>query len=80
MPDTDPAPPDPTRPQTAPAANVLRVLGAVFASFLGIRKRASGEQDMAGIKPQHIIVAGVLGAALFVAVLILVVRYITRAT
>jgi hypothetical protein len=50
----------------------------VFASFLGIRKRASGEHDMESIRPQHVIVAGVVGAALFVIALVLLVRYITR--
>ena len=40
----------------------LRVLGAVFSSFLGIRKKASGERDMVTIKPLHVIIAGILGA------------------
>ena len=78
MQNSDPAPPDPSRPKRSSAAGFLQVLGAVFASFLGIRKRASGEHDMHSIKPQHVIVAGVLGAALFVTALILLVRYITR--
>jgi hypothetical protein len=80
MPGSDPAPPDPSHPKRSPASDFLIVLGAVFASFLGIRKRASGEQDMQRIKPQHVIVAGVLGAALFVAALIALVTYITRGT
>jgi Protein of unknown function (DUF2970) len=58
-------------------ARFWRVLAAVFASFLGIRKKAAGEQDIVTIKPHHVIIAGVLGAALFVAVLIMLVRFIT---
>jgi Protein of unknown function (DUF2970) len=78
MPNTTPAPPDPSRPTQPSVANFLHVLGAVFASFLGIRKKASGEKDMQEIKPQQVIVAGLLGAALFVTVLVLLVRFITR--
>ena len=54
------------------------MLGAVFSSFLGIRRKASGERDMVTIKPVHVIVAGVLGAAVFVALLVLLVTVITR--
>jgi len=60
-------------------AGFLQVLGAVFSSFLGIRKKAAGERDMVTIKPLHVIVAGLLGAALLVAVLITVVTFVTRA-
>ncbi len=71
----DPAPPKHVQPRPA---SFFRVLGAVFASFLGIRKKTSGEHDMVTIKPHHVIIAGVLGAALFVAILIVLVRFITR--
>jgi hypothetical protein len=74
--DRDPAPHLPA--ESAPAAGFLRVLGAVFSSFLGIRRKASGERDMVTIKPVHVIVAGVLGAAVFVALLVLLVTVITR--
>ena len=60
-----------------PAAGFLRVLVAVFSSFLGIRKKAAGERDMVTIKPAHVIVAGVLGAAILVAALIALVSVIT---
>jgi len=59
-------------------AGFLQVLGAVFWSFLGIRKRASGERDTVSIRPVHVIAAGVLGAALFVAILVTLVFFITR--
>lgn len=59
-------------------AGFLQVLGAVFWSFLGIRKRASGERDTVTIRPVHVIAAGVLGAALFVAILVTLVSFITR--
>ncbi len=59
-------------------AGFLRVLAAVFSSFLGIRRKASGERDMVTIKPIHVIVAGLLGAAVFVAILVTLVTMITR--
>ncbi|HXX84875.1 MAG TPA: DUF2970 domain-containing protein [Casimicrobiaceae bacterium] len=59
-------------------AGFLRVLGAVFAAFLGIRKRSSGERDEVTIKALHVIVAGVLSAAVLVALLVLLVRSIAR--
>jgi hypothetical protein len=54
-------------------------MGAVFWSFLGIRRKASGDRDAGTIKPVHVIIAGVLGAAIFVAVLVTLVHFITRA-
>lgn len=69
--------PDPDTPPPR-RANFLQVIGAVFWSFLGIRKKASGEQDQVSIKLVHVVVAGVLGAALLVVILVTLVRFITR--
>ena len=77
MPNIEPPPPEPA--QQRRSAGFVQVLGAVFSSFLGIRKKASGERDIGTIKPQHVIVAGILCAALFVLVLVVLVRFITRA-
>jgi Protein of unknown function (DUF2970) len=57
-------------------ASPLEVAKAVFWSFLGIRKRAAHESDVARIKPAHVIVAGILGAVIFVTGLILIVRFV----
>jgi hypothetical protein len=59
-------------------AGFLRVMGAVFASFFGVRKRSSGERDVGSIKPVHVIVAGVLGAAILVAVIATLVHFIAH--
>ena len=67
----------PNRPEER-AAGFLQVMGAVFASFFGVRKRSSGERDVGSIKPVHVIVAGVLGAAVLVAVIATLVHLITR--
>jgi hypothetical protein len=53
------------------------VAQAVFWSFLGIRKRAAHERDAVTITPLQAIVAGIIGAAIFVLSLILLVRFIT---
>lgn len=54
----------------------LRVVLAVFWSFFGVRKRGHLAEDAASIKPQHFIVAGVVGAAVFVLLLIVIVRIV----
>jgi hypothetical protein len=57
-------------------ASFAQTMRAVAWSFLGIRKRAGFEQDVQKLNPVHVVVAGVLGAAIFVAVLIVVVRWV----
>ena len=64
-------------PHTPRKAGPLDVAKAVFWSFLGIRKRAAHEKDAVTIKPVQVIVAGIIGAVIFVLSLIMLVRYIT---
>ncbi len=78
MTDPDHASASPDQRKAPPPAGFLRVMSAVFSSFLGIRRKASGEHDMVTIKPVHVIVAGLVGAAIFVAVLVVLVTMITR--
>ena len=67
-----------TAPQHAPRkASMLQVAKAVLSAFIGIRRRAAHEEDAVTITPLQVIVAGVIGAAIFVAILITLVRYIT---
>jgi hypothetical protein len=56
--------------------NVVRAFKAVAWSFFGVRKRSEHERDMAELKPQHVIVAGIISAALFVLVLVLIVKWV----
>lgn len=60
-----------------PRASALAVAKAVFWAFFGIRKRKDHESDTVELKPAQVIVAGVIGAALFVLILILLVQFIT---
>ena len=64
-------------PQAPRRAGPLQVAKAVFWSFLGIRKRAAHEKDAVTITPLQAIVAGLIGAAIFVTCLILLVRFVT---
>ena len=69
-------------PDRAPAnaprnAGPLDVAKAVFWSFLGIRKRTAHEKDAVTLKPVQVIVAGIIGAIIFVLSLITLVRFIT---
>jgi hypothetical protein len=49
---------------------------AVFWSFFGVRKRQDYEKDAAQLNPVHVIIAGLIGAALFIAVLIFIVKMV----
>ena len=55
-------------------ASFLATMKAVFWSFFGIRKRSDYEKDSASLNPVHVIIAGAIGALIFIGVLILVVR------
>ena len=56
----------------------LRVVLAVFWSFFGVRKGRDLLADASSIKPQHFIVAGVIGAMLVIFSLLLLVRLIIK--
>lgn len=62
--------------QARKTASPLQVAKAVFWSFLGIRRRAEHESDAAQLKLAHVVVAGIIGAAIFVLSLVLLVRFI----
>ena len=49
---------------------------AVFWSFFGVRKSKDHEADMARLNPVHVIIMGIVGAAIFVATLLIIVNII----
>ncbi len=62
---------------TAPrGANILRTFRAVAWSFFGVRKASEYEKDVTQLNPVHVIIAGVLSAAVFVVVLVLLVKWV----
>ncbi len=54
----------------------LQTVRAVAWSFFGVRRAAGLEQDAQKLNPVHVVIAGVLGAALFVVLLVVLVRWV----
>lgn len=52
----------------------LEILGSTFAAAVGVQSRARRTRDFTRGKPLHFILAGLIFAATFVTVIILVVR------
>jgi hypothetical protein len=57
-------------------ASFAATMRAVFWSFFGVRKKRDYEEDAAQLNPVHVIIAGLIGAALFIAILIIIVRMV----
>ena len=53
----------------------LQTIKAVAWGVFGVRKGAGYREDSAKLNPVHVIVAGLLAAAIFVTVLVLIVRW-----
>jgi len=64
------------KPVTARRGSFVQAFKAVAWSFLGIRKGAEYEKDVAQLNPVHVIIAGIVGAALFVLGLVLLVQWV----
>jgi hypothetical protein len=54
----------------------LRAFKAVAWSFFGVRKGSDYEKDVNQLNPVHVIVAGVIAAALFVVAIVMLVRWV----
>jgi hypothetical protein len=59
-------------------ASPVRTLLAVFWSFFGVRKSKDLERDMSELNPLHLVVAGLVVAAVFVGALIALVNWVIR--
>jgi hypothetical protein len=57
-------------------ASFAATMKAVFWSFFGVRKRSDYESDAAKLNPLHVVIAGIIGAAIFVTVLVLIVKMV----
>ncbi len=62
------------RAQESNPASFWLTLKAVFWSFLGIRNHKAHVRETAQMKPVYIVAAGLLGVAIFIFVLLMVVR------
>jgi hypothetical protein len=54
----------------------LQTLRAVAWSFFGVRKAADLEKDVNQLNPIHVVIAGVIGALVLVAVLATLVNWV----
>ena len=50
---------------------------AVFWAFLGVRKQKDYDADAVSLTPAQAIIAGIIGAALLIAGLLLLVKFVT---
>jgi len=57
-------------------ATPLQVAKAVFWSFFGVRKNSAYETDTQKLNPVHVIIAGIIGAVLFVLGLLMLVKMV----
>jgi len=57
-------------------ASFMYAMKAVVWSFFGLRRKSDFENDHVKLNPVHFIIAGVLGAIIFVGLLITVVKLV----
>lgn len=53
----------------------LETLGAVFWSFIGLRRRSDYERDVTGLNPVYVILAAFVGVAIFIGLILLAVSF-----
>ena len=54
----------------------LQTMKAVAWSFFGVRKSSDYEKDVSQLNPVHVVIAGVLGAVLFIIALLTLVNWV----
>jgi hypothetical protein len=57
-------------------ASPLRTLQAVAWSFFGVRKSRDLARDVSELNPLHIVIAGLVAAAIFITALIVLVNWV----
>ena len=72
---TAPSGSDPPPPRQA---RLGEVVSAVLWSFFGVRKGSKMQEDAVSIRPHQVIIVGVALAAVFVVVMLLIVRTVIR--
>ncbi|MDR3371164.1 DUF2970 domain-containing protein [Rhodoferax sp.] len=60
----------------AQVRSFLRSMKMVVWAFAGIRKSSASQEDVATVKPVHIVVAGLIAGLCFIATLALLVNWI----
>lgn len=57
-------------------ASFLYSLRAVFWSFFGLRRKSDFDTDSAKLNPLHIVIAALIGVAIFIGLLITIVNLV----
>lgn len=57
-------------------ASLLATIKAISWSFFGVRKKSDYEQDAAQLNPVHVIIAGLIGALIFIATLLIIINVV----
>lgn len=68
---------DDLKQAVARKGSFVRTVQAVAWSFFGVRKSSDHQKDLHQLNPVHVVIAGVVGAALFVVLLLLIVQWVT---
>jgi Protein of unknown function (DUF2970) len=63
-------------PASARRGSFVQTARAVAWSFFGVRRSADYERDVQRLNPVHVVIAGVIGAALFIGVLVMLVKWV----
>lgn len=75
---TEPTPTPTQTPAQTPTVKTsfLGTLAAVFWSFVGLRRRKDYDRDVTSLNPVYVVIAGLLAVAIFIGVLITVVKLV----
>lgn len=65
-----------TTPVIQRKGSFVQTMKAVAWSFFGVRKGSDYEKDVNQLNPVHVVIAGVIGAALFIGALLLLVNWV----
>lgn len=67
---------EPDTKKTHRKTSFAATLAAVAWSFIGLRRREDYERDVTGLNPAYVIIAGLIGVAIFIAILITIVKLV----
>ena len=56
--------------------SLLQTARAVAWSFFGVRRSKDYADDVSKLNPVHVVIAGIVGALLFIGTLVLLVRWV----
>jgi len=54
----------------------LATLAAIAWSFIGLRRKKDFDKDVTGLNPVYVIIAGLIGVAIFITTLIVIVKLV----